>query len=133
MKFARCKKVSLLLAVLVCLSVICVPVTLLAADVDLSLGAGAAMVPDYEGSEDLTGAPALFFSAVWEEGYFIKLVGPALRANVLPNKTWSLGPVLQYRGKRDDDVDNDQVENMRQVDEAIEAGKKMLDEATKNK
>lgn len=121
MKTFRIRTILILLAAIVCLGVICLPSTVLA-ETKYSLGAGVGAAPDYEGSEDMAGVPALFFSAMWDEGYFIKLAGPAIRANVIPSKTWSLGPVLQYRATRDDDVDNNVVAKMKKVDSTAEGG-----------
>jgi outer membrane protein len=45
-----------------------------------------------------------------------------VKANVIGSKNWSLGPMVQYRGKRDDDVENDKVKEMREVDPAVEVG-----------
>ena len=118
----RLKNVPLVLVTLICLGVICAPATLFAAGVDLSLGAGAALVPDYEGSDDSEGYPALLLSAQWEQGFYVKLAGPAIRANALPSKTWSLGPVLQFRKARDNDVENAQVALMREIESTVEAG-----------
>ena len=93
-----------------------------AANIDYSLGAGVGFVPDYEGSEDYEVVPVPFFSAQWKNGRYIKLDGAAFKANLLANKTWSLGPLLQYRKKRNSDVDNDAVADMKNIDAAIEAG-----------
>ncbi len=117
MKKTKFKFIPLLLATLICFSL---PASLWAADV--TAGAGLAAVPDYEGSEDYTAAPLLLINAKWEDGYYIKLMGNRVRANVLPNTTWSVGPVLQYRGKRDDDVSNNKVGDMRKIDATLEAG-----------
>ena len=122
MKNNRFKNSLILFATLFCFSVICAPVSLLAAGVDLSLGAGVALVPDCEGSDESEGSPALLLSAKLQEGYFVKLAGNSIRANALPSKTWSLGPVLQFRKTRDDDVDNSQVARMREIDSTVEAG-----------
>lgn len=122
MQNCRFTRLPILLAALVCFSFIFSPALLLAADVKISAGAGLAFVPDYEGSEDSEAFPALSFSAQWDSGRFIKLVGPAIRGNVLANKTWSLGPVLQYRKERDDDVDSNSVAAMREIDAAVEGG-----------
>jgi MipA family protein len=122
MQTRRFSRLPIFLAALVCFGFIFSPAVLLAADVKISAGAGLAMVPDYEGSDDMTAAPALLFNATWDSGQFIKLAGPVLRGNVLPNKTWSMGPVLQYRQKRDDDVDSNAVAAMREVDAAVEGG-----------
>ncbi len=122
MQECRFRNISVSLTILVLFGLICLPANLFAAGVDYSLGAGAAMVPDYEGSDDSTGAPALFFSAKWEQGYFIKLAGNSVRGNILASKNWSLGPVLQFRAKRNDDVDNKQVSKMRKIDSTVEGG-----------
>lgn len=85
----------------------------------VGLGVGAA--PDYEGSDDLTGVPMFMFSQKYDSGRFVNLMGPNLKLNLLPNKNYSLGPVLNYRLERDD-VDNDKVDAMRKIDDAFEAG-----------
>ena len=118
----RFRRTSVFLAALVLFGLICSPATLFAAGVDYKVGAGVALVPDYEGSDEMTGAPALLFNAQWEQGYFIKLAGNHVRGNVLPNKNWNFGPVLQFRQTRDDDVDNEQVARMREIDSTVEAG-----------
>jgi outer membrane scaffolding protein for murein synthesis (MipA/OmpV family) len=105
-----------------CFAFVGMPASSSAADVNYSLGAGVGFVPDYEGSEDYEAVPVPYFSAQWEYGRYLKLDGSVLKANLLANKTWSLGPLLQYRKKRDDDVDNDAVSKMQKIDAAVEAG-----------
>lgn len=83
------------------------------------LGVGAA--PDYEGSDDTTGIPLFMFQHNYDSGRFVKLMGPNLKVNLLADKQFSLGPVLNYRMERDD-VDNKQVDRMHKVDAAFEAG-----------
>lgn len=117
MKKTNFKCGLLLLVTLICFSL---PTSLWAADV--TVGAGLAAVPDYEGSEDFTATPLLMVTAKWEEGYSIKFLGNKLRANVLPDNTWSAGPVLQYRAKRNSDVSNNKVSKMKKIDATIEAG-----------
>jgi outer membrane scaffolding protein for murein synthesis (MipA/OmpV family) len=87
---------------------------------DVGLGVGA--VPDYEGSEDYVGVPLLFARATCPTGRYVEFLANRLEANILANDMWSFGPMIRYRVKRDDDVDNDQVALMREVDESIEAG-----------
>jgi MipA family protein len=87
-----------------------------------SVGAGVGMVPDYEGSEDYTGVPLLFARAGWSSGQYMQFLANTLKANLIAGDTWSAGPLLRYRGKRDDDVDNNKVKRMREIDEAIELG-----------
>ncbi len=117
MKKNKLKYVPLLIITLICLSL---PASLWAADV--TVGAGLTAVPDYEGSDDLTVAPLLMVNAKWEDGYFVKYLGNKLRANVIPSNTWSVGPVLQYRGERNDDVSNNKVADMKKIDGTLEAG-----------
>ena len=93
-----------------------------AGDVKYSIGAGVGVVPDYEGSEDYKAVPVPHFSAQWQNGRYVTLDGSALKANLLASDNWSLGPVLQYRTARDDDVDNNKVAKMSEIDAAIEAG-----------
>jgi outer membrane scaffolding protein for murein synthesis (MipA/OmpV family) len=105
-----------------CFSFVCMPAISSAADVNYSLGAGVGYVPDYEGSEDYAPVPVPYFSAQWKSGRYVKLDGSVLKANLLSDKTWSLGPLLKYRKKRDDDVDNNRVSKMDKIDAAVEAG-----------
>ena len=116
-------KNSVLAIVLVSLIFVGMPAVSSAADVDYSLGLGVGFVPDYEGSEDYEAVPVPYFSAQWKNnGRFVTLDGSVLKINLLTDETWSFGPVLQYRKKRDDDVDNNAVSRMRKIDAAIEAG-----------
>jgi MipA family protein len=116
-------KKLMMAVVLVSLIFIGIPaVSSAAGDVKYSIGAGVGFVPDYEGSEDYMAAPVPYFSAQWTSGRYIKIDGNVLKINLLANDMWSLGPVLQYRGERDDDVDNNKVAKMNEIDAAIEAG-----------
>jgi outer membrane protein len=101
------------------LSMLLLAGTAWAAKTTVGLGAGAA--PDYEGSDDNTAVPMFMFSNKYDSGRFVTLMGPNLKVNLLANKQYSLGPVLNYRMGRDD-VDNDQVDAMRKIDDAFEAG-----------
>jgi outer membrane protein len=84
-------------------------------------GLGVGVAPDYEGSEDTQAVPMLMFNHNYDSGRFVKLLGPNLRVNLLASNTFSLGPVVNYRAKRND-VDNDQVDRMDEIDAAFEAG-----------
>ena len=88
---------------------------------DVSVGGGIGFKPDYEGSEDYEAVPVPFVNVNFNHGMFIKLLGLNLRANLIPEKTWSLGPVYNYRAERDD-VDNSAVDDMKKVSDAHEAG-----------
>jgi outer membrane scaffolding protein for murein synthesis (MipA/OmpV family) len=88
---------------------------------DVSVGGGIRFKPDYEGSEDYEAVPVPFVNVNFNHGMYIKLLGLNLRANLIPEKTWSLGPVYNYRAERDD-VDNSAVDDMKKVSDANELG-----------
>ena len=85
----------------------------------LGLGVGAA--PDYEGSEDYEAVPIP--KVRWDrgDGVYADLTGLTFTANVLANRDFEFGPVVQVRGERDD-VDNDAVDRLDDVDTAVEVG-----------
>ena len=87
----------------------------------VTIGLGAAMVPDYEGSDDYTFAPVPLFKLIDPAGWYVELIGNTLRANVMPRGEWKLGPMARYRAERDD-VDNNRVDRMQKVDAAFELG-----------
>lgn len=87
-----------------------------------SVGLGAAMIPDFEGSEDSKGAPVPFFRAQMPTGQYVQLLGATLSANILESNTWSVGPLVRYRAERNDDVENEQVKRLKKVDAAVELG-----------
>jgi outer membrane protein len=85
------------------------------------IGVGIGVIPDYEGSNDYTAVPIPFARIDSNTGQYIGLLGTTIRANVLESKMWSLGPVLRYRFERDD-VEDDAVDDLRKVDDALEVG-----------
>jgi outer membrane protein len=91
-----------------------------AQDWKFSLGAGVGAAPDYEGSEDYEAVPILIARAA-QGNRFVELFGNTLRANILGGPVLRAGPVLVYRPERDD-VESDAVDNLDDVDEAIELG-----------
>jgi outer membrane protein len=94
--------------------------TAMAAEPKISIGLGVGMAPDYEGSEDYEAVPLPYAVVAWDDGDYVALNGNKLKWN-LTGKDVEFGPLLQYRAKRDD-VDNDQVDNMKKVDAATELG-----------
>jgi len=88
---------------------------------DISVGGGIGIAPDYEGSEDYEAVPVPFADVKFGNGMYVKLLGLNLRANLIPSDMWRLGPVYNYRAKRDD-VENDAVDNMKEVSDANELG-----------
>jgi len=91
-----------------------------AADFKTSLGLGIGMAPDYEGSDDYEAVVLPFAKVVWESGRYVLLDGNSLRINILSDN-WQFGPMLQYRKERDN-VDNNRVDDMKDIDAAVEAG-----------
>jgi len=88
---------------------------------DVSVGGGIGFAPDYEGSDYYEAVPVPYFNVNYNQGMFVKLLGLNLRANLIPEKTWNLGPVYNYRAERDN-VDNNRVDRMRDVSDAHEVG-----------
>ncbi|MGD9077726.1 MAG: MipA/OmpV family protein [Desulfobacterales bacterium] len=88
---------------------------------DVSVGGGIGFKPDYEGSQDYEAVPVPYFNVNFNHGMYIKLLGTNLRFNLIPEKTWYLGPVYNYRAKRSD-VENDAVDDMKTVSDAHELG-----------
>ena len=85
-----------------------------------SLGLGVGMAPDYEGSSDYQAVPMLYGRYGYGDGKYLLLKGTQLKWNLLNDK-FQFGPLVQYRAERDD-VDNNQVDRMKKVDAAFEAG-----------
>jgi len=85
------------------------------------LGIGAGVYPDYERSEEFTGLPLLQMRYNWGNGCYINLLGAGMRANIIPSCAFEFGPMVVYRPKRDS-VDEKQVDKLKKVDAATEAG-----------
>ncbi|MDH3664338.1 MAG: MipA/OmpV family protein [Alphaproteobacteria bacterium] len=97
------------------------PTSAHAAEWDFTLGAGVGVAPDYEGSDDYAAVPVLLARAAKDNGQLVELRGTALRANLVPSSVFSAGPIVNYRFERDD-VDEDAVDDLDDVDDAIEVG-----------
>ncbi|MFV1998421.1 MAG: MipA/OmpV family protein [Acidiferrobacterales bacterium] len=96
------------------------------------VGLGVLAKPDYEGSDDNETIAVPFGMYHWASGRYVELGGSGgnenagrLSLNLITrdsSEVWTFGPLLQYRLKRDDDVENRQVERMQEVDAATELG-----------
>lgn len=86
----------------------------------ISLSAGIAAAPDYQGSDDYIPEP-LVFGRIQQGPYFLALDGTKLRANVVPSQRFEAGPLVRYRFERGS-VENDQVDEFEHVDPALEVG-----------
>lgn len=92
-------------------------------DIDNFVGGGIAIVPDYIGSDDYDiGVAPVARIQFGDSERFARLNITELTVNVLDNKQWSLGPLLNYRPGRDDDVDDTKVKRMREIDDSLEVG-----------
>ena len=93
------------------------------------VGLGVISKPDYEGSDENKTLVAPFGKYVWASGRYVRLGGSGgsesagrLSLNLATSDALTFGPLLQYRLKRDDDVDNKQAKRMKEVDAATELG-----------
>jgi MipA family protein len=87
------------------------------------VGLGVFSVPDYYGSDDYKAAAAPIVRYQWNETQYVQLLGPELRANLMPYRTdLRAGPLIRFRQRRDDDVDDSVVKHMRPVASATEIG-----------
>lgn len=87
------------------------------------VGAGVAMLPDYQGSDDYMVGAAPFFKYTPENTeYYALLIGPQLYVNIANHPWFRIGPMVNYRFGRDDDVDDKVVKKMEEIDGTFEAG-----------
>lgn len=93
-----------------------------------TLGVGLGVGRDYEGSADSNVIPLVYYKMKKEGGRSVELTGQrgsgsaaVVRINLIKKDKWQVGPLIAYRGARDD-VDNGAVDALRDVDAALEAG-----------
>lgn len=88
----------------------------------ITVGAGIAIVPDYEGSDYYKAAPLLHFRMAWTNGRYLDFTGNRAKFNIMKDSNLRIGPMVRVRPKRDDDVEDTQVSRMKDVDTAVELG-----------
>ncbi|MEM9101659.1 MAG: MipA/OmpV family protein [Pseudomonadota bacterium] len=82
---------------------------------------GAVYVPEYEGSDDYYISP--FGAGRLEFGdYYIETKELGLRADISTWENFDFGPAINYRNRREDDVDNIAVALLDELDGAVEVG-----------
>jgi outer membrane scaffolding protein for murein synthesis (MipA/OmpV family) len=89
------------------------------------IGLGIVSTPDFYGSDknDGAAAPLLHYNFdAWGNPMYVQIIGPEIRLNVVPRKDFRAGPLIRWRQRRDDDVDNDVVKRMRPIASATEIG-----------
>ncbi len=111
-------KFSSVIAAAIMLPVFSYPAS--AADWDLTLGAGVGGTPDYEGSDEYQAVP-LLLARIGFGQQSIELRGTRIRATLFSGGVFSAGPLVNYRGERDD-VDEDAIDDLDDIDAAIEIG-----------
>jgi MipA family protein len=91
--------------------------------INFTLGAGAGVAPDYEGSEDYKAVPFWNLRAgnLYHPETYVQLLGPRLFSNFLPDDHWRLGLAGQFIKERND-VENNQVDDLKSVDASVMLG-----------
>jgi outer membrane protein len=87
----------------------------------VSVGLGAGIAPDYEGSSHYQGVPVPFVSVRFSNDMSIQWIANLARANLIPSRTWMAGPMIQYIPERNH-VDNNRVDRLDTVDASLMAG-----------
>ena len=89
------------------------------------VGLGVFAVPDFYGSDKHEGAaaPLLHYNFdAWGNPMYVQVIGPEIRLNVSPIREFRVGPLIRWRQRRDDDVDNEVVKRMQPIASATEMG-----------
>src|SRR4051795_10207936 len=89
----------------------------------ISLGLGAAYLPDYEGSNDYKATPlwSLRVGNLYDPETYVSLVGTTFRSNFIPSEHWRLGVTARYV-KDYDNVEDDEVKNVSSTEKALMVG-----------
>lgn len=82
---------------------------------------GGMMMPDFPGSKDYKYMPFVMARLAYS-GYYIEVMGPRAKINVIPSGMFEAGPMVSYDGGRDDGVENGRVKLLPKVKSTIEAG-----------
>lgn len=93
-------------------------------DIRNYVGLAVGLVPDYPGSNDYTAgiAPTALFHFSRDSEIHLRLVVSQLSLNLLNHKNLNIGPTVNYRFGRSDDVNDRAVKRMKEIDGSIEAG-----------
>jgi len=93
------------------------------AAVDVTLGLGPAVAPDYQGSDDYELVPAwqLVVSDLYHPATNVTVSGPRLRSNLVPHPQLRAGVAGLFIGERDD-VSDRRVDRLRSTDTALMLG-----------
>jgi outer membrane scaffolding protein for murein synthesis (MipA/OmpV family) len=93
------------------------------ARMNLTVGVGPAVAPDYEGSDDFEIVP--FFNLrvgnLYHPETYVQVLGARLISNFVPSDHWRLGIAGQFIRERDD-VEDDRVDDLKSVDASVLLG-----------
>lgn len=90
---------------------------------DVSLGAGAGLAPDYEGSKDFEAVPIPFVNVTWSNHMSINWLGNKAKVNLIPSRIWKGGLIGEYIPERSGEtVDNNRVGKLEDVDTSVMFG-----------
>lgn len=81
---------------------------------------GVAVVPEFQGSDYYVPVPGPAANVEYN-GFGISVRGLSASIDVVPFDGWAAGPVIRYRGERDD-VDDDAVDALPDIDATVELG-----------
>lgn len=84
------------------------------------VAAGGGVAPEYDGSDKYEAIPFAIANVKWR-GVELQVRGLQARVDALGDSPWDIGPVVNYRGKRDDDVSGP-VKRLDKIDAAVELG-----------
>ena len=85
-----------------------------------TIGAGAGVAPDYEGSDDYTFVPIPVLRADWDNR-FIELFGFKVTSNVINHPNWRLGPAFNFRNGYNG-IEDDRVSDLTNRGSTMEGG-----------
>ncbi len=81
---------------------------------------GAGVAPEFDGSDKYEAIPFAIANVKWH-GVELQLRGLQARLDLLGDSPWDVGPIVNLRGKRDDDVKGP-VRRLAEIDTAVEGG-----------
>lgn len=85
------------------------------------IAVGGVMKPEFPGAKDSEFLPFGFGRLAYGD-YYIEVVGPSARINVIPGGVVEAGPLVGYDGGRDNGVKNRVVKLLPEVDSTVEFG-----------
>jgi outer membrane protein len=85
------------------------------------VGLGAGVAPEYEGADNYKLYPVPYVSLNFSNHMSVDLIANTLKVNLIPSRTFKLGPIGQYYRERDN-VDNNTVDKLDKVDASVMLG-----------